>query len=188
LTGASATVFDNMPFGAGAVAAVLSRDYQLGLSDVSALLSGGSPAGGYSALPTSANITQFYTAGEPLAGVRSISPAVAAAFFTLGLPIPLNLAASAFGNDDLLGGFGEETLSGGAGDDKITLLADHANDFVLGGAGDDTLTYEAPTAGHGVEDMRWNCRPRSMCDAFRCPRQGNRGRREHAPNSAGQDA
>ena len=34
LTGASATVFDNMPFGAAAVAAILSRDYQLGMSDL----------------------------------------------------------------------------------------------------------------------------------------------------------
>ena len=90
LTGENATIFNNIPFGSGVVAEVMSRN-------ISAVLRGAFDE--LTGLPTTlSNIRQFVTLGEVATGFRLASPALSELVFTLqtGLP-PLARAAANYG-------------------------------------------------------------------------------------------
>jgi hypothetical protein len=99
VSGASATIFNNIPFGSGAVADIMTYNYNLGLSDLSKMFGGGPLASGnYVGLPiASSNIQQFITLGEVAALMRGvIGPAGSLEHFTkaTGNPVLAGLATA----------------------------------------------------------------------------------------------
>ncbi len=87
LTGAQADVFNNMPFGAGVVAQVVSHDLSQGMSAPIFAFLGYDPftGGSYEKLPTSsANVRQFITTGEVATAARAVSASVSYRVLTAG--------------------------------------------------------------------------------------------------------
>ncbi|MFK0691159.1 calcium-binding protein [Mesorhizobium sp. IMUNJ 23033] len=98
IVGASADVFNNMPFGTGVVAQIVSLDRAQGMTSPAFVFSGHDPMTGnnYEALPSSsAGVRQFITYGEVATGPRASTGQLSLqAFLAQGLD-PLTAAALA---------------------------------------------------------------------------------------------
>ncbi|MEY9524038.1 PII-like signaling protein [Bradyrhizobium japonicum] len=101
LTGAPADVFNNIPFGSGVVAQILSLDLQQGMRLPLSVLGGYDPLTGqsYATVPSSsASVRQFITLGEVATGLRASTLLLSTAkFVAKGLSPSLAAVFAAYG-------------------------------------------------------------------------------------------